>query len=230
MAGTGWSSADLLSRFNLLAGRPTGSGAVDSIDDPTKYQYLADAEQYVITRIAAIKPSILYGAPQALTTADGGLTFTFGTDGNGYELFPMGRAQIYPSLNAIPGYAWQPGIDYLDQGTSIRMPNNTPYAGTLYWYGITPTQQLSAIVEPVLMPPSSRQLIVIYAVKTFAESANVRNADLADRMSVRFELEFGQNATMWRKHFSGGGGLGRLLVPWGVPGSVYSPGWAGQWW
>lgn len=223
MAGTGWQSSDLLARFNKLAGRPT----VDAISDPDKYQYIADAEQYVINRIASIKPSVLYGAPAALTTADGGLTFTFGTDGNGYSLFPMGRARIFPSLSAIPGYAWNPGIDYLDEGVQIRMPNNTPYAGTLYWYGITPTQQISASVQPVLMPPSIRMLNVIEAVKNFAESANVRNANLADRMTVRFEREFGNAMTLLRKHFASGGGLGRLLMPWGAPGG---PGWSGAWW
>jgi hypothetical protein len=225
MSGTGWQSSDLLARFNLLAGRPT----VDAITDATKYQYIADGEQYTIGRISSIKPSVLYGAPAQMTTADGGLTYTFGTDGNGYPLFPMGRATIYPSLSAIPGYAWTPGIDYLDEGITIRMPNNTPYAGPLYWYGITPSQQLSASVQPVLMPPPIRILSVIDGVKNFAESANVRNAELADRMATRFEKEFGEAMTLLRKHFSGGGGLGRLLVPWGVPGGVYGPGWAGAW-
>lgn len=223
MAGTGWQSADLLSRFNLLAGRPTS----DSITDATKYQYIADGEQYTIGRISSIAPKVLYGAPAALTTTDGGLTFSFGTDGNGYALFPMGRARIYPSLSAIPGYAWTPGVDYLDQGTTIRMPNNTPYTGTLYWYGITPTQQISASVQPVLMPPEIRMLDVLYAVKNFAESG-VRNAELADRMALRYEVEFGTAMTMLRKHFSSGGGLGRLLMPWGV--GEYGPGWSGAWW
>lgn len=225
MAGTGWQSSDLLTRFNLIAGR---SSTGDAILDPTKYQYIADGEQYTITRIASIKPSILYGAPAALTTTDGGYTFTFGTDGNGYALFPMGRARIFPSLAAIPSAPWNPGTDYLDEGVQIRMPNNTPYTGTLYWYGLTPTQQISATVQPMLQPPEIRILDVIQAVKNFAESAGVRNAVLADRMTVRYEREFGDAITMLRKHFKGGGGLGRLLMPWGV--GDYGPGWSGAWW
>lgn len=223
MAGTGWQSSDLLARFNLLAGRPTS----DSITDVTKYQYLADGEQYTLNRIAGISAKTLYGAPAQMTTADGGQTYTFGTDGNGYSLFPMGRAHIYASLNAIPGGAWVPGIDYLDEGTQIRMPNGTSYAGPLYWYGLTPTQQMSATVQPVLMPPSIRMLDVLKAVESFAQSA-VRNENLADRMEKRYEREFGDAMTLLRKHFASGGGMGRLLYPWGTGG--YGPGWSGQWW
>jgi hypothetical protein len=223
MAGSGWQSVDLLDRFNRLSGRPSS----DSISQTVKYGFLADAEQYVLTRIASIAPKVLYGAPTAMTTADGGLTYTFGTDGNGYALFPMGKTQIFPTLSSIPGGAWRPNIDYLDEGIRIRLPNATPYAGPLYWYGLTPAQQMSATVQPVLQPPQSRMLIVLAAVKAFSESA-MRNPALADRMAVRFETEFGQTMTMLRTHFKNGGGLGRLLFPWGS--GSYGPGWSGQWW
>lgn len=213
MAGTGWQSADLLARFNLTAGRPSSG---DSIADATKYQYLADAEQHILTRIAGISAKTLFGAPALLTTADGGYTYTFGTDGNGYPLFPVGPARIYNSLASIPDYPLTPGVHYLDEGVTIRGPNNTPIPGPLYWYGLTPVAQLSASVQPVLMPPPTRMLIVIEGVKNFAESA-VRNAELADRMTVRFEREFGHAMTMIRRHFRGGGAMGRLLAPWGVP-------------
>lgn len=225
MAAAGWESTDLLARFKLLAGIPS----TNATSDTTWYQYLADAQQAVVTRIASIAPKVLYGAPQALTTADGGLTYTFGTDGNGYPLFPMGRATIYPTLSSIPGGAWLPGIDYLDEGTTIRMPNNTPYTGTLFWYGLTPVQQLSATVPPVLSPPPLRMLIVLEGVKSYAESF-VRNPALSDRMALRLETEFGQGMTMLRKHFANGGGFGRVLFPWGVPGTPYGPGWGGAWW
>lgn len=224
MAGTGWTSNDLLQRFAAMAGLPAqGAPSVAQ-----RFGWLADGESEVINRIAAVKPSILYGAPTAMTTADGGLTFTFGTDGNGYALFPMGQAGIYPSLNAIPGGAWVPGQDYLDEGTTIRMVNATPYTGTLYWYGITPKQQMSASVQPVLYPPPIRMLSVIWATKCFAEAGGIRNERLSDRMEKRFEKSLGETMTMLRKHFKSGGGLGRLLGAWGV--GEYGPGWSGAWW
>lgn len=212
MAGTGWQSADLLTRFNQLAGRPSG----DAITDPTKYQFLADAQQAVITKIAGIYPRSLYGAPTAMTTADGGFTWTFGTDGDGYALFPMGKAGIYSSLAAVPDYPWVPGVDYLDEGVQIRLPNNRSWAGTLYWYGITPPQELSATVQPVLQPPSARTLIVSEAVRKFATTA-VRNADLAAMAAQEFDREFGPIMALLRRHFRGGGALGPLTFPWGRP-------------
>lgn len=219
MAGTGWTSADLLSRFNVLAGRPNTTPTTDAIPDTTKYQYLADAEQFVFDRIASIAPKTLYSAPQSLTTADGGMTFTYGTDGNGYPLFPIGRTRIYPNLSAIPGGAWIPNIDYLDEGVQIRMPNQVPYGGSLYWYGVTPIGQMSDTVQPILNPPAARMLIAIDAVKNFAESANVRNANLADRMETRFEREFAIQMTLLRKHVSSDGWYGRMLWPLGASGS-----------
>lgn len=228
MAGTGWTSVDLLARFNQLAGR--GSNTADAVTPAVKYQFLADGEAYTIDRLCAVPAcaKALFGAPAALTSADGGYTFTFGTDGNGYALFPMGSAGIYPSLTAIPGGAWRPGIDYLDEGTTIRMPNNVPYTGTLYWYGVTPRQQMSATVQPVLNPPPIRMLAVRRAVATFAETGNIRNEALANRMAALFEKELGEAATLLRKHFKNGGAMGRLLYPWGV--GAYTPGFAGQWW
>ncbi len=86
-------------------------------------------------------------------TADGGYTFTFGTDGNGYALFPLGKANIYPSLNAVPNYPWVPGVDYLDEGTQIRMPNNIAYSGTCTGRGSRRRRRC----RPVCSPYSSRR-------------------------------------------------------------------------
>ena len=211
MAGSGWESADLLTRFNQMAGRPSTEGG--TLTDTIKYQYLADAEEYTIGRIASIAPKVLYGAPVALTTADGGLTFTFGTDANGYSLMPLGRATIYDSLASIPGGAWAPGVDYLDEGATIRMPNNRTFTGTLYWYGISPPHRLDASNQPVLLPPHARMLYVIKAVADFAGNG-VRNAVLEERLLERYEREFGTVMTELRKHFSAGGAMGALAVPW----------------
>lgn len=224
MAGTLWQSSDLLSRWNRLAGRPTA----DAMSNTEKYQRLADAQESVLSKIAGIVPNVLYGAPTAMTTADGGYTWTFGTDGNGYPLFPLGKAQIYQSLDAIPNYPWIPVRDYLDEGTQIRIPNNMQWSGTLYWRGITPPQEMSDTVQPILQPPSARILIVIEAVRTYAEEVD-RNSGLADRMQAKWDSEFGPAMTMIRKHFRGARGLGPLTTPWGRPlGSTY-PGGLGTW-
>lgn len=215
MSGTGWESADLLTRFNAWAGRPTS----DSIADAQKYQRLADGQEAVIVEIANVAQRSIIGPPTAMVTADGGYTWTFGTDDNGYPIFPMGKASIYPNLDAIPDYPWQPGLDYLDEGTQIRIPNNIQWSGPLYWYGITAPERISASVQPVIQPPSSRVLIVIKAVQSFAEEY-LRNAALTDQMQIRWEREWPKHATMIRRHFRGGSRLGPLTGAWGRGGST----------
>lgn len=224
MAGSGWEPADLLSRWNSYTGRASS----DSIANTVKYGFIADGEQVIIERIASIVPRILYGAPTQLTTSDGGYTFTFGTDGNGYPLFPIGKAQIYTSLSAIPGFPLRPGIDYLDEGTRIRMPFNSPWTGPLYWYGVTPSQQITASIGSVLNPPPVRLLSVLKGAALFLRSAG-RNTDVANDLELELEREFGPAMTMLRTHFRGGGScLAPLLVPWGV--GPFTTGWPGVWW
>lgn len=208
MPSTGWESEDLLRRWNQKAGRP----ASDAITDESKYGWLADGQASVITKIAGIVPRVLYGAPTAMETADGGYTWTFGEDGNGYALFPMGKARIFMDLVSVPFAPLRPGIDYLDEGTTIRMPNNMPWSGTLYWYGIDPPEQLSETVQPVLFPPSARILIVIEAVRQFAQQFGRNNA-LEQAMDREWDNEFPPTMTMLRTHFRGGGALGSMLRP-----------------
>lgn len=197
MAGTGWQSSDLLSRFNAMAGRPTG----DAITDVQKYQGLADAQETLIARITSICGNQQVSAPTAMTTADGGATWTFGVDGNGYASYLMG-ARIYPTLSAVPDYPWQPGVDYLDEGVQIRMPNNLKWTGNLYFYGVVGPQALSATVQPVIQPPPMRILIVIEAVRSFSEQF-VRNDELVTVMDRKWDREFANYMTMIRRHLRG---------------------------
>ncbi len=214
MSSSGWESSDLLAMFNRMAGRPSS----DAITDSSKYARLAEAQSSIITKIAGVAPKPLYGDPTLMTSSDGGYTFTFGLDGNGYPLFPTGKARIYIDLVSIPNAPLRPGVDYLDEGTQIRMPNNMPWGGTLYWYGITPPELMSATVQPVLQPPTARILIVIEAVREFAEEFG-RNEKLMASMDRRWDREWGPTMTMIRTHFRGGGALTMLqpLLPASSP-------------
>ena len=205
MAGN--SSADLLAMFNRLAGRPDS----DAITDPEKYQWLADAQQTVVSEIAAIAPHVLIGAPIAMTTADGGQTWTFGTDVNGNAILPLGKTGVYPSLVSIPDDPWAQEFDYLNEGTRIRLPGNASYPGPLYWQGITPPVDLTATVQPVLNPPAARELIAIKAVKDFAESAE-QNQALAAAMAARWAHAFPRWMLALRTQFRSGGALAPLVA------------------
>lgn len=141
-----------------------------------------------------------------MTTSDGGFTFDFGTDSNGYALFPLGKVGIYTSLTAVPSSPWTEGIDYLDEGSRIRIPSNRTYAGSLYWRGITPPPDISATSEPSLFPAPARELISIRAVKAFAQAGNI-NPDLAAQMAEQDARAFPRWMLVLRTQFRSGGAL-----------------------
>lgn len=205
MAGTGYQSSDLLALFKTLVPR-LASG--DAISDANLYTRLAQAQDDVLADVVNVAWKSVVGAPTAMTSADGGYTWTFGTDGNGYALFPL-AARIYPNLVAIPDYPWTPGRDYLDEGTQVRMPNNQAWSGTLYWQGVTPPQALSASVQPVLEPPPARLLIALRAARDFA-SEGKRDPELYQLMDRRYAEQWAKWATVIRKHLRGRGRLGPL--------------------
>lgn len=213
MAGTGYQSSDLLSLFNNYAGRPTS----DVITDPQKYARLAQAQDDVITDIANVAGFTLYGNPTLMTSADGGYTYTFGLDGNGYALFPL-SAKIFPNLNSVPNYQWIPGQDYVDEGTQIRSLNNVPFPVAPYFQGIIPPAAMTAAVQPVIQPPQARILIPIRAVLNFAQEG-VRNTDLMGIMQSRWDREWAKHTVAIRKHLRGQRRLAPLTSgsPYGAP-------------
>ena len=207
-----WDSADLLDQFNKLAGRP----AVDSgIPDPAKYARLARSQRRVIGAIAAVAPHVLYptagySSYPTLSTADNQI-FTFGTDADGNPISPLGKTEIFTDLANIPDFPWMEGIDYLNEGTQIRIPNDGTWTGTLYWRGITAPANLDATHQPVLFPPPSRELIVVDAVRQFALEGG-RNPTLAALMKQEYDDGRGGGlwpmwCMTWRTAFRQGGGM-----------------------
>jgi hypothetical protein len=194
MAGYGYESIDLLNLFNRYAGRPEG----DLIPDSAKYDRLAKAQDKVLMYIMATCPRVLYQGPTAMTSADGGYTWTFGTDDNGYAIFPLGNAQIYPTLSAYPSYPWVPGADYLDLGTSVKMPANTPWGGSLYWVGVIQPEAITGNVDPFM---------------DFAREF-MRDPGLVDEMQRKWNEDWPVHITAIRKHFRGSQSLGPLSWPY----------------
>lgn len=203
-----YDSASLLADFNNATSRPS----VDEVTDATKYRYLAQGQQNVIADIAARFPNALYGAPLALTTADNKV-FTFGTDSNGYALTPMGKVMIYATLANVPDSPLVEGRDYLDEGTQIRIPNDTTYTGTLYWRGITTPADISAGVQPVLLPPASRELIVYDAARRFQRDNS--QPDSATVLASEYAHALARWMLHWRTQFRSGGaptGISTLAI------------------
>lgn len=216
-----YDAADLLATFNRKAARPPA----DSISDVNKYDRLTKSQLRVIVQIHSVCPKVLYptvayGSIPTLATTDNQV-FTFGTDPDGYPVFPFGKAGIYKSLNDIPAFPLREGVDYISEGTQIRIPFNNTYSGTLYWYGITAPKDIKAggANEPALFPEDSRELIAIDAVRQFALEG-ARNPDLAALMLAEWNLAWPQHCLRWRTQFRDGGALaaytGRDLALQGI--------------
>lgn len=205
-----WDKAYLLAMFDRLAGRPDA----DEITDANKYVRLAEAQNEVIQDIAAIYPYCLYraGGPTATTTTDG-IVHTFGNDGNDENAQgPIGHVWIGRNTSRYPDPDLVEGQDFINEGTQIRMVNER-VEDTLYWNGIATPQDISSSVEPTLRPAPSRILIVITAVKNFAEEGD-HDPGLASTMERRYAKEFPKWMLVLRTQFRTGGALQRT-DPWG---------------
>lgn len=197
-----YDNADLLLRFNALAARPSS----DEYTDADKYALLATGQMKVIQEIAVRYPDCLYQAPTAMSTSDGGATYTFGTDSNGYAVMPYGHVGIYSSLSNVPDNPWVAGVDYLDEGTLIRLPNNRTYSGTLYWRGIPTPSDISASIQPAIRPAPARVLIVYKAVEEFGLRGGL-NPEVTTAVQALWSREFPLWMANWRSHFRKGGML-----------------------
>ncbi len=164
-----YSTADLLRRCKVRLNRPvTDEAFTVSVTDDVWYDYLTEAQAHVMGLLAATCPEPMYNALTALTTADSGATFTFGTDVDAANIQAYGHFEVYPTLNSFPDSPLTEGVDFIWGGDKLIVPNgrtiDTPYAR---W--ITPPNVLSSSVEPTLKPEYARILIADQAVAMAAE-------------------------------------------------------------
>jgi hypothetical protein len=153
--------ADLLAKAQELLNRPTTDEALSTT---IWYSLLTSAQKRAFGDLLPRIPDAMVGSPTLLSTADGGETYTFGAG-----VYPVGHAQVFASESDIPDCPLEEGIDYLYEGSSIRIPNNAtrtfgdgPYARWVSLPGV-----IDGSTEPTLIAPA-RMLIVYDAVKRAA--------------------------------------------------------------
>jgi hypothetical protein len=160
-----WDSADLLARVKALTDSPTLD---NSMTDAKWYTLLSNAQQRMYRVVASHVPEVLVGAPLALSTADGGYTYTFAN-----SVVPMGLAEVRHGTTGeilIPGAAFSDYADFVWEGATIRMPNGThrTFANGLYARYVAPPSAISATVQPTLLPADARILLVYSAADEWA--------------------------------------------------------------
>lgn len=163
-----WDSADLLSKFKLYANRPTTD---EALDDPKIYTLLTQAQAQQMAKLAVYAPHAQMGDPTLLTTTDNGVTYTFGTDGDGNNIFPL-AAQVFARVDGREMFAatWDSAGDFVIEGNTIRAPGNRVrnYTSGPYARFIRADAPISAASEPVLSPPAARELILWDALMLWA--------------------------------------------------------------
>lgn len=163
-------SAELLAYFRSECGLPTVN---DELTDAAVYAYLTLAQQAVSRQVATIAPGSQVGAPELLTTADGGYTYQFAS-------YPYGHAEVRESRTGellVPGAEYDGNADFAQEGQTIRWTDGKsrtfgdgPYAR----YAAEPGE-VDGSTEPTLKPASARVLVVYKALDMWATKGGYRD-------------------------------------------------------
>jgi hypothetical protein len=212
-----WDSPDLLSRVKLLAKLPSTD---TSMTDANWYSFLTEAQSLWYSNFVSQAPWWLMGAPTLLTSADSGVTYTFGAG-----VYPL-AVELYETLDGRLmkpcSYADRSG-DYVWEGDNIRFPGNDAktFSDGPYARWVAPPGAIAAATEPTLQPAHARILLVYRAVALWAATGNLRDP------GVFFALE--KSAWMGRPEVGDIGILGLLKTQNPFLGaSAYASDWSGS--
>lgn len=160
-------AADMLARMQAGLNRPA-TDEVWGASNATAYLFLTESQDEVMQFALPRAPGAFIGSPIALTPSTDRKTWTFGTDADNDDKWPMAHATIYPTLASYPDSPWVEGIDYLLEGDLVRIPGNRAYSGTLYASFAVLPNVLNASNAPVC-PKPLRLAVVALAKARFAE-------------------------------------------------------------
>jgi hypothetical protein len=194
--------ADCFTRAVRLLARPTADEAfTDVTTGDVLYGILDDAQRDIATRIAWQIPDVAYEPPTQLTTADSGVTYTFGLDADGNPIIPLGQIELRG--NGARGVPILPGNDWADT-TDVYLMDTDPNtgAGVVRWPGqrsrtfsnglwaryVKPCRQITSASSTVTLKPYvARQLIPPKA----AEIAAIRLMQDPAPFAARYEELWG---------------------------------------
>ena len=213
-----YDSPDLLARTKRLAKRPTSD---EDITDAQFYIYLQEAQTHWMAQLASLVPESNYGAPELLTTADNGYTYTLTSEPIG------GHLELKASLTGtplLPSTDWGSG-DFVMEGQTIRIPGGrtrTFTAGPYARYVKSPGL-LDGSNPPVLKPAWCRLLLPPRACYLFALEGGVRDPNPYRALEQK----------LWAgdPDFAGDGGfLQALKTQYFGAGTQAVAGQSGYWW
>ena len=196
---------DCLARLRFQIRRPTTD---ETLSDGQAYQLLTDAQNILYDDVAVRSRNAFLTTPALMVTTDGGQTYGFGTDSNGYPQLPMAKVQLFYRLSDIPDGALIEGWDFLNEGAIVRRPNAGTFPSAPYWRGVPQPADISATSAPT-SPVSARLCLIYKAAELYTSLGSLRDgstyaqlyASQLSRILLRLKTEFGA---------SGWGGLSGL--------------------
>lgn len=184
-------TADLVSRCQLYRRRPATDEATTTAN---WYTMLSDAERHWKPVIAAHYPNQMYGAPQLLTSSDGGYTYVFpSSEQSPLAVLVLSSATGRPLLS---GAYWDSGKDYVLEAGQIRMTlgRAVTFAGGPYARFIAAPAAITASVTSTILPAYLRQIIVYHACALDAMRGGMDDPAPYDRMAQ--QAAFGNPAIL----------------------------------
>lgn len=166
-----WDSADLLQRCRDESQEPL----MGTVTTDAQWYSLLTASQHRVWRLFAMHcPHVLVGAPVALSTSDGGSTYSFGA-----TVYPLGYAELREGLDGgmlWSGPNWSNVADFVFEGNRLRVPNGQTrtFSSGLYARYVATPGTIDAATEPTLVPDWARILLVYDAVKEWAGQGDLR--------------------------------------------------------
>jgi hypothetical protein len=173
-----YTTAGLLAFVKQAARRPSSDVAMP---DSQWYIYLSRGQREWLQVIGTVAPEANMTAPTLLTSADGGVTYTFGNDADSTPIMPLGHVELYDGPRGTllrPGTYDDPGADYVIEGNIVRFPGNVvrPFASGLYArYVNAQPADIGASQEPLLKPVNARSLIGYRALILYGEESGDRD-------------------------------------------------------
>lgn len=186
---------------------------ISATDPTTRIPILYEITGYTSATIVTITAEVdtpltmvgvaMVGWGVGSSTDTDGQVFTFGFDTRGFPIYPLGKAEIFPTLASWPDFPWVEGYDYINEGTQIRLPNNRTWNSGLFWYGIVQPPDITSSSQPVIFPEAARELIPLRAASMFAEEG-ATNTTLADRLEGRYQAAWTRWCLAWRTQWQSG--------------------------
>lgn len=163
-------SAELLDFCELMSGLPTEN---EEMNDAKWYKLLTLAQKEMFRIFASHVPHSQYGAPELLTTSDGGYTYNLAN-------YPWGRVVVRESREGrilYPGAEYDSSVDFTIEGDTIRWVNNEArtFSDGPYARYVAAPGDISAVSEPTLQPLEARIAIAWRALELWCSMGRMRD-------------------------------------------------------